>query len=323
MLVASGIVVKVPWNQPAFMKLIEFPIWAALFGLTLNGILSLTGYRQAVKPFIRTELALKVGLVLLGASANVALILSVGSRGVVQAVVMICSVFLFTWYVSGRLKLPDTLRAVMACAVSICGVSAAIAAAAAVQAKKQEVTYITTLVVLVALPLMVFMPWAAKTFGLAPAWAGAWIGGNIDTTAAVVGAGTILGDTALKTATIVKMSQNALMGVVAFLLAAWFAARSKKDEKVSAAVIWHRFPKFVLGFALLSVLATVGAFSKTHLAVIKNMQNWAFALAFVFMGMDISLRELRQVGIRPIVAFLLATCFNTLLALLVSGLLFA
>ena len=101
---------------------------------------------------------------------------------------------------------------------------------------------------------------AAGLLGLHQAVAGAWVGGNIDTTAAVTAAGAIAGEQALQIATIVKTTQNALLGVVAVALTAYFAF---KVERTPAArpgrgprELWERFPKFVLGFLAASVIAT-------------------------------------------------------------------
>ena len=312
-------------------KALEYPLWAALIGLLANLVLKVVKLYEPLRAGFRTELFLKVGLVLLGATINIKAIVSAAGGAVIQGVIMICSVYLFAWWLAGKFKLADTLRAVMASALSICGVSAAIAAAGAVQAKKQEITYVTTLVILVALPMMVIAPLLAGSMNLPQQVAGAWFGGNIDTTAAVVGAGTIYGEEAQAIATIVKSTQNVFIGVVAFFLALYFSTRVEKNAKrPSAGVIWQRFPKFVLGFVLASVLFTVGiipaAAAKDALPnagnVIAALKDWAFCLAFVSMGLDLSLKELKEMGWKPLVVFLIVTVFNTLLALGVAWLIF-
>jgi uncharacterized integral membrane protein (TIGR00698 family) len=305
-------------------KALEYPIWAVGIGLAANGVLSLTGVKHKINQAWRTEFFLKVGLVLLGASVNLTAIMSVGVRGVIQATVMVTAVFFFTWWLAGIFNLEDKLRAVMSSAVAICGVSAAIAAAGAVVARREQIAYVTTLVILTALPLMVLMPWFATTIGMSPAWAGAWFGGNIDTTAAVVGAGTLLGEEAAQVASIVKLAQNALMGVAAFLLASYWALvkERKPQDKPSLRLIWERFPKFVLGFVLVSALASLSFFSKEEIGAINNLRNWAFTLAFVGIGLDLSFGELRKAGSKPIIVYLIATVFNTVLAFGVSWLLF-
>jgi uncharacterized integral membrane protein (TIGR00698 family) len=305
-------------------KALEYPIWAVAVGLVANGILSAVGVKQQINGAWRTEFFLKIGLVLLGASINISVVMSLGLRGVLQAVIMVVSVFFFTWWLSGVFKLDDKLRAVMSSAVSICGVSAAIAAAGAVVAKREQIAYVTTLVILTALPLMVIMPWFAQTIGMSPAWAGAWFGGNIDTTAAVVGAGTLFGEEAAQVASIVKLVQNALMGVAAFLLASYWALVKERNpqEKPSVKLIWDRFPKFVLGFVFVSFLASLSLFSKEQIGAINNLRNWAFTFAFIGIGLDLSFGELRKAGSRPVIVYVIATVFNTVLAFFVSWLIF-
>ena len=296
---------------------LEYPLIAVALGLIANALLRGTKTHAFVQPGIRTELFLKVGLVLMAAGLNINVIMKQGAGGLLQALVLVTSVFFFTWWLATRFKLPPQLKAVMACAVSICGVSAAIAAAGAVLAKKKEVTYVTALVIVTALPLMILMPWIARAIGLSETVAGAWFGGNIDTTAAVVGAGTLYGETAQQVASVVKMSQNALIGVAAFLLAMYFVVKveRKPSERPSAIVIWQRFPKFILGFVLVSILASTGVLSGNAVTVLKALSKWAFAAAFLSIGLELSVRELGAMGWRPVAVYLSATVFNTALAL--------
>ncbi|HOU11974.1 MAG TPA: putative sulfate exporter family transporter [Anaerolineae bacterium] len=303
---------------------LEYPLTAAVVGLLANWILRRTKAHAFVKPGIRTELFLKIGLVLLGARVSLGEIMSKGLGGLLQAVIMVSAVFFFTWWLAGKFKLAATLKAVMATAVSICGVSAAIAAAGAVLAKKEEVTYVTALVIITALPMMVLMPWIAQAIGLSPTVAGAWFGGNIDTTAAVVGAGTMYGPEAQSVAAVVKMAQNVFIGVAAFLLALYFVTtvERKPNEKPSAAVIWQRFPKFVIGFVLLSVLTSLGVFNADALKALDGLSKWAFTFAFIAIGIDLAVGDLRGLGWKPFFVYMAATVFNTLLALGVSSIIF-
>lgn len=304
-------------------KVLEYPLWAVLIGLAGNLVLRLTGLRDYVRPGMRTELFLKVGLVLMGATINLNLILGAARGAILQSLIMIPSVFFFAWWLSGKFGIELKMRAVMSSALAVCGVSAAIAAAGSVSARKEDVTYVTGLVILVALPMMVVAPLVAQAIGLSEPVAGAWFGGNIDTTAAVVGAGTIYGQTAQEIASIVKNTQNTLIGVVAFFLAIYFAGRdSQNSRRPSLRMLWERFPKFVLGFVLASVLFSLGWIDGGKGSGIDALKNWAFTLAFVSMGIDLSIREFRQMGWRPVAVFLLVTLFNTLLALTVAWVVF-
>ncbi len=303
----------------------EYPLTAVIVGLIANAILRLTKLYDFVRPAIRTELYLKIGVVILGTQIALGDLVEKGAGGLFQAIIMVTSVFFFTWWLGGRLKLPDTLRAVMATAVSICGVSAAIAAAGAVMAKKEEVTYVSALVIFTALPLMVLAPIAADAMGLSNDVAGAWFGGNIDTTAAVVGAGTLHGPEAQKVATVVKLSQNVMIGFAAFGLSLYFSmvVERKKGKRPGTNVIWQRFPKFVIGFVLASILASIGFLDKaTDVVDLKLITQWLFALAFICIGLELAVGELRKMGSKPISVYLAATVFNTVLALIVASLIF-
>ncbi len=305
-------------------RALEYPLWAALAGLLGNAALKMSGAHGFVRPGFRTELFLKTGLVLLGAGISFATVATAAVGAILQGVIMITAVFFFSWWLSGQFKLDDKLRAVMSTAIAVCGVSAAIAAAGAVLAKKEQVTYVTALVIVVALPLMVIAPLLAGAMGLPQEVAGAWFGGNIDTTAAVVGAGTIYGEQAQTVASIVKSTQNAMMGVVAFLLAVYFATaiERKPGERPSPKLIWDRFPKFVLGFIAASLLYTFGVIDGGRGTAIEALKNWAFTLAFVCMGLELSVSDLKSMGWSPLIVFLLVTVFNTALALGVAWLIF-
>ncbi|HML24412.1 MAG TPA: putative sulfate exporter family transporter [Aggregatilinea sp.] len=302
----------------------EYPLTAALIGLAANALLKLTGTYTFVRPAVRTEMYLKIGIVLLGAKISFGDLVTKGTGGLIQALIMVTSVFFFTWWLGGKAQLPDTLRAVMSSAVSICGVSAAIAAAGSVQAKKEEITYVTALVIVTALPLMVIMPAIGQAIGLPSDVAGAWFGGNIDTTAAVVGAGTIFGDEAQRVATIVKSSQNVMIGFAAFALALYFVTVVKggEGERPSPKIIWQRFPKFVLGFVFVSILASLEAFPAGIASEISTAYQWLFTLAFVSIGLDFAPSALKEAGLKPTLVYLAATVFNTVLALIVASILF-
>ncbi|MEH3155402.1 MAG: putative sulfate exporter family transporter [Gordonia paraffinivorans] len=308
---------------------IEFPVYAIAFGLLGNAVLSRAGWRDRLAVGFRTEFFIKTGLVLLGASVNLSVLATAAGPAIVQAILLITVVFGFTWWFAGRLGIDDKLRALLASAVSICGVSAAIAAAGAVQAKKEQLAYSASLVIVFALPSIFLLPWLASVFGLSDAVAGAWIGGNIDTTAAVAASGAIAGEDALQIATIVKTTQNALIGVVAIALTAWFAFRVERRSdaaRPSLGDFWARFPKFVLGFVAASVIGTLWVQNvdggKADITVINDLRTWFLILAFVSIGLEFSVSGLRQAGRRPIIVFASATVVNIVVALGLAVVLF-
>jgi uncharacterized integral membrane protein (TIGR00698 family) len=311
-------------------KSIEFPVYAIALGLIGNFVLSKVALRDALSKGFCTEFFIKTGLVLLGASINLKVLVTAAGPAIIQALLLISIVFGFTWWLGGRLGLDDKLRALLASAVSICGVSAAIAAAGAVQAKKEQLAYAASLVIAFALPSIFLLPWLSDVFGLSDEVAGAWIGGNIDTTAAVAASGAIAGENALQIATIVKTTQNALIGVVAIALTAYFALkverRSADDARPTLGQFWERFPKFVLGFIAASVIGTLYlqwvSNGKTEIATVNDLRTWFLIFAFVSIGLEFSLKGLREAGWRPIALFASATVVNIVVALGLAAVLF-
>lgn len=308
-------------------KSIEFPVYAIIIGFAANALLSVLGVRTKMSAAFRTEFLIKTGLVLLGASINFAVIAKAALPAIAQAFLLITVVFLFTWWFSGLLGLDDKLRALLSSAVSICGVSAAVAAAGAVQAKKEQLAYTASLVIVFAVPMIFFLPWAADLLGLSPAVTGAWIGGNIDTTAAVTAAGAMAGEQPLQIATIVKVTQNALLGVVAVLLTMYFTfkvERAAGNSRPGLATLWQSFPKFVLGFLIASVVATIFAnafdpeIAKPAIGVANDLRTWFLILAFVSIGLEFSFGSLREAGWKPVLVFAAATVVNLSVGLLLA-----
>lgn len=315
-----------------FAEAVEYPVYAILLGLLGNLALTLAGVRDRLAPAFRTEFFIKTGLVLLGSTVLLDVIVRAAGPAILQALFLVTAVFLFTWWLGGRFGLDDRLRALLASSVSICGVSAAIAAAGAVQARREQLAYTASLVILFAVPSIFLLPWLVGVLGLDDAQAGAWIGGNIDTTAAVAAAGAIVGEDALQIASIVKSTQNVLMGVVAVLLTAYFAVKAAPAGEGAAArpgltTLWERFPKFVLGFLAASVIATVwanagGDGAQDGLDTAKALRDWFLIAAFTSIGLEFKAGSLREAGWRPIGVFALATVFNLLVGLVLAFLLF-
>lgn len=310
-------------------KSVEFPIYAIILGLIGNALLWKLGLRERLSAGFRTEFFIKTGVVLLGASINLKILATAAGPAILQALLLITAVFGFTWWFGGVLGIDDRLRALLASAVSICGVSAAIAAAGAVQAKKEQLAYAASMVVIFALPSIFLLPWLADVFGLSDAVAGAWIGGNIDTTAAVAAAGALAGEQSLQIATIVKTTQNALIGLVAIALTAYFALkvdRTGTAQRPTLGEFWTRFPKFVLGFIAASVIGTLyvqyADKPKPAIATVNDLRTWFLIFAFVSIGLAFSAKGIREAGPRPIVVFGAATLVNLLVGLGLSVLLF-
>jgi uncharacterized membrane protein YadS len=305
---------------------VEYVIFALALGLAISNTV---GIPQWLKPAVQTEFYIKTGLVVLGTALLLLEILQYGALGIVQAIIVVFIVWYFCFWLARKLRVDDDFAAILSSSVAICGVSAAIATCGAIAGDKKKLSYVTSLVLIVAVPMMIGMPWLIKAFGIPDVVGGAWLGGTLDTSATVVAAGALVSDTAMKVGVIVKFAQNALIGVAAFILVIWWtvkAGAAPGGEKPSAAIIWERFPKFVLGFIVASAIfsffipadmvnGTKGAFGE--------IRTWWFAMAFVCIGLEARFVELAGMqGGRPALAFVVAQIFNIFLTLALAYLIF-
>ena len=306
---------------------LEAVIFSLGIGLMIGNLFTLP---QWFRSALSTELFVKIGLVILGTSIIFSDILKAGSYGLLQALIVVVSVWYVAFWLCKKMKVDSELTMMIASAVSICGVSAAIATAGAIKGDTKKLSYVISLVLICAIPMMIGMPYLANWMGLSQAVTGAWLGGSIDTTGAVVASGTLVGEEALKISTIVKFSQNVLLGIAAFAISVYWTyqknAANSEIEKPTLKVIWERFPKFVLGFVAASLLFSFVLKTETIADVkdgLKNIQSLWFVLAFTSIGLETKFSDLlKGENRKPMYAFLIAQLFNVLLTLVVAYLLF-
>jgi len=306
---------------------LEYVIFALILGIIIRALM---GVPTWLAESLQSEFFIKTGLVLLGTSIIFHDVIKAGSLGLIQALVVVLAVWYFAYWVAKKFKIDEELTMMMSSAVSICGVSAAIATCGAIQGDGKKLSYVVSLVLLVALPMMILMPLIASRLHMDPSVAGAWIGGTIDTTGAVVATGAQLGEEALRVSTIVKLSQNVLLGIAAVAISFFWMVRKKENETTNTPnwrLIWERFPKFVLGFLAASLLYSFVINGETVAQtrdLVKGIQTALFAVAFVCIGLETDLLLLVKTGNgRPALVFVIAQVFNILFTLAIAYFLFS
>lgn len=303
---------------------LESVFFSVAIGLLIRNTV---GLPQWLAPAVRSEYYIKMGLVLLGTSVLFGEIMKAGALGLVQAVVVVLTVWYFTFWLAKKLKVDPEMGTMLASAVSICGVSAAIATCGAIKGDSKKLSFVVSIVLVVAIPMMYIMPMLAKWMGLSQEVAGAWLGGTIDTTGAVVASGKFLGETAETYSVIIKSSQNVLLGIAAFIISIYWSLKgTNKTEKPTAKIIWDRFPKFVVGFILASLIFSLLMpieEAKALGSLAKGMREMMFSLAFVCIGLETDFRRLfNKENSRNIKTFLIAQGFNIVVTLIMASLLF-
>ena len=318
----------------------EAVFFSVIFGLIVRNCIRIPEW---LKPAIQGEFFIKIGVVCLGATILFRDFVTSGVAGILQACIVVSGVWMFAFWLSRRAAVEERAAMTLASGVTICGVSACIATGGVTKVQERYLSYIISVVLIVAVPMIYLMPLLAKWIvplltedvAVQSEIMGAWIGGTIDTTSGVAAASEMVGDEANKTAMIVKATQNVLIGVVAFCIATYLASKGGNGRlhRPSVRLVWEKFPKFVVGFIVASLVFSLlqsnhifpdwEAKKLAETSMAKTFSTFFFSLAFVCIGMDTRLKDIVSRENRNILyAFLGAQCFNIVVTLLVAWLMF-
>jgi uncharacterized membrane protein YadS len=344
--VTTVIILLGAWSEAGRYTL-EPPLVALAIGLVLSNTLRLPAW---LNEGLRVEYYVKLGIVLLGATLPLNLLLSAGPVAMGQAAVISLATFGTIFFVARRLGLDQRFAATLGAGGAVCGVSASIAVAGAVGAKKEQGPVAITIVVFWAIVMVFALPLVSRWLGLSTGVAGAWIGTSEFADAAGFAAAQTYGGYAGKVSGITGTPEDAVnaftlmkvigrdlwVGIWAFVLS--FIAVSRwsdtgVDTRVGAGEVWRRFPKFVLGFLLSSLIVAwvasgyPGADFKRVLVPelidpLKNLRVWAFTFCFLSIGLSTRWRDLAAIGRKPFLAFTAGVIVNVILGYFLSVVVF-
>jgi uncharacterized integral membrane protein (TIGR00698 family) len=334
------------WDQANKYNL-EPPLVALALGLLISNVIGLPRWLDAG---FRVEFYIKLGIVLLGATLPFTLIIWAGPVAILQASLVSLATFFTIFFVARKLGLDHRLAAVLGAGGAVCGVSASIAVAGAVRAKKEHPPVAISLVVFWAIIFIFALPIISRALHLPTGVGGAWIGTSEFADAAGLAAAQSYGglagahvgisgtaDQALAAYTLIKViGRDVWIGIWAFVLAfisvtVW--ERSETNSKVEVGQIWWRFPKFVIGFLLASILTTLIVHGNTlgdYTKVVKPalilpitaLRTWAFTFSFLSIGLTTRFRELAAAGSKPVIAFTAGVIVNIILGYILSVVVF-
>jgi uncharacterized integral membrane protein (TIGR00698 family) len=295
---------------------IEYVLWAIVIGLAIANTVTIP---EIFQPGIRTyEFWLKSGIVLLGSRFVVADILKLGSISLGLVVVEITGSLALMTLLGRLFKLKPKLTALLAIGSAVCGVSAIIAAQGAIDADDEDSSFaIAAILALGAIALVAF-PLIGHGLHLGNNAYGLWAGLAVDNTAESLAAGALYSDAAGKVAVLAKTARNAMIGFVVLGYAIYWASRGRAGQvKNKGAFLWNKFPKFVLGFLVISLLVSAHTFNAEQITALANLSRWAFLLTFAGVGLRTNFREMSKQGLRP---FIVGALGEILIAALTLGL---
>lgn len=344
--VTTVIILLGAWSEAGRYTL-EPPLVALAVGLLISNTMRLPAW---LSEGLRVEYYVKLGIVLLGATLPLNLLLSAGPVAIGQAAVVSLATFGTIFFVARRLGLDPRFASVLGAGGAVCGVSASIAVAGAVGAKKEHGPVAITIVVFWAIVMVFALPLLARALGLPTGVAGAWIGTSEFADAAGFAAAQTYGgyagkvpgitgtpDDAVNAFTLMKViGRDLWVGIWAFALSFIAVTRwdsTGVDTRVGAGEVWRRFPKFVLGFLLSSLIVAWVAsgypaadfkrvLEPELIGPLKNLRIWAFTFCFLSIGLSTRWRDLASIGRQPFIAFTVGVIVNVILGYFLSVVVF-
>src|SRR5277367_3824004 len=295
---------------------IEYVLWAIVIGLIIGNLVRIPEiFRAGIDTY---EFWLKAGIVLLGSRFVFADITKLGGISLLLVFVEIGGALLLMTALGKAFGLRPKLINLLAIGSAVCGVSAIIAAKGAIDADDEDSSFaIGAILALGAISLIAF-PLIGHSLHLSDHAYGVWAGLAVDNTAEATAAGALFSDTAGKIAVLTKTCRNALIGFVVLGYAIYWARRGQASAVGNkAAFLWQKFPKFVLGFLVISLAVSLQWFSGDQVKSLANLSRWAFLLTFAGVGLRTNFRELSKQGLRP---FAVGVLGEVLIAVLTLGL---
>ncbi|GAB6098517.1 YeiH family protein [Halanaerocella petrolearia] len=276
---------------------IEYVLIAIIIGMFFGNTFNIP---KIFVPGIDTyELWLKLGIVVLGARLVLQNVLKIGGVGIVLVILEIIFSLILVEFLAKQFGVSDKLGSLLAMGTGICGVSVIIGATGAIDADEEESGLaIATILIFSAVTVFLY-PIIGQIVNMSDQIFGFWSGLAVDNTAEALATGFAYSDQAGQYATVIKLSRNALMGIIVLLYSIYYARKgmtTEVDNKVK--FVWKKFPKFLIGFLLLSLLSTLGLFTQDEIGTMKNLYKWIFMLSFAGVGFRTDFDKMREIGLK-------------------------
>lgn len=280
--------------------------------------------------FRTTRLFIKSGVIMLGSLYTLKKLAEVGSTAIMLICIFVFGTVLLVMFLGRMFGMERSMIGVMGSACGVCGVSAAVATAPAVKAKPSEVALAIATIMGFGVFTMIISPFIGKALGMSDYQYGAWVGTGILNSGQVLATclsfnPTIATGTALFYGEIFNVVRVLTIPFVVFLITVWYYKGEQNGEggpvvKLSLwTILKQKFPVFVIGFIVMTVLNTMGLLGQDGSETIHELREsmqWIFGIGLVGQGAYIDIREIKAAGGKPLKVGLMAGATKYILALI-------
>jgi uncharacterized integral membrane protein (TIGR00698 family) len=284
------------------VPLVGAPLFAIAIGVLVANTMRDTLKLTTLKTSDISKMALKTGIVILGASLDLKDIAHTGGNSLMFLAVTVIA-GLGTALVLGRsMGIDWRIRCLIGMGTTICGASAIAALAPVIRAKAEEIAYAVTVVFFFNMIAVFLFPALGHLIGLSDNGFGIWTGTAVNDTSAVVAAGFAFSPIAGTVATIVKLTRTTLIIplVIAFGLALpWLDPEASGKDGSLARRVYDAFPVFIVLFVIASLIQTLGL-TGGHAADIQLLGRWVMVVALAAVGLQGHWRAFAGAGAKPL-----------------------
>lgn len=284
---------------------------SVLYALLLGMAFHFLSEDKTVQPGIElcSKLLLRLGVGLLGVRITAEELAHLDAPTLALIIGGVFATVAFSMLLNRWVKWPRAEGALAGASVAICGASAAAALALVIDKKdlrEQALLAIIVIVTALSTVAMILYPIVLELTHLSGVTAGLVLGGTIHDVAQVVGAGAMLGQDALETATMTKMLRVAMLVPMIVVFTALFSQKSTNAKRVNPL---RQIPFFLVGFVTLAVINVLGFIPKEAADLTAQFSQLCILVAIAALGIKTSLGKLRTVGWAPIVLMTADTVF--------------
>ena len=301
------------------IHLIGASVIAMFIGMVINAFHQ-PGNMMAPGIKFTSKKILKFAIILLGASLNIATVLTVGRNSLLVMIFTLATCF-GLGYLSGRLlKLNWKMSNLISAGTGICGGSAIAAIAPVIEAEDIDIAFGMSATFLFDMVMIVLFPIFGKSLGLSDVMYGLWSGTAVNDTSSVVAAGFAFSEAAGNYATMVKLTRTLAIipTVIIFALVNMHlkkkANRTAQNEKINVNMK-SIIPWFILGFLAMSLLNSVGVIPVAVSSVLKEISKFLMVAALAAIGLNTNFKEMKKAGPAPMIHGFIISLLVVLVAL--------
>ena len=299
---------------------------AMFIGMALNYLLRKTAVFTSGAKFTSKRI-LKFAIILLGLSLNINTIFKVGKMSLVVMLFTLLTCFGGGYFIGRALKLNWKLSNLISAGTGICGGSAIAAIAPTIDADNNDVAYAMSATFLFDMAMILLFPIMGRALGLSDEAFGLWAGTAVNDTSSVVATGYAFSEAAGDFATMVKLTRT-LSIIPTVLIFAFINLNLKRkaakasgadDSEIKASFsIKKIFPWFIVGFVLMSVIASVLTIPAAVVSTTKTASKFLMVSALAAIGLNTSFSSLKKSGARPMIHGFIISALVVVVALLVE-----